>query len=293
MTNDLTYLTKVLYSRSGFRVGRWLLVFFILLIVFVIFFWGQQNSIKTQTVEVTSSELPAAFDGLRIVQVSDLHGKEMGMESETLLRAVAQMEPDLIAITGALIDQESQLDIARTLVEGLADIAPTYYVTGNHEWAVKRVSELKQMLTDCGVRVLTNEYEVWEKDGATLAIAGVDDPNGPADQKTGDVLRQEIDADYTILLAHRNTVEEYAGWGYDLVLCGHGHGGVIRIPILDIGVLGTNREFFPEYDAGLYPFEQGGYCFVSRGLGSNTVPSYSFRLFNRPDLPLLILHSGE
>lgn len=286
-------IEKYVYSRRGFHVGRWIIVIVILLLLLALFFWGQQNSIKKQTVEVSSPELPAAFDALRIVQVSDLHGKELGKDNETLLMAVAQMEPDLIAITGDLIDQESQLDIARTLAEGLVNIAPTYYVTGNHEWAVKRVSELKQMLTDCGVRVLTNEYEIWEKDGATLAIAGVDDPNGPADQKTGDVLRREIDADYTILLSHRDTVKEYADWGYDLVLCGHGHGGVIRIPILDKGVLGTDRKLFPEYDGGLYSFEGGGYCFVSRGLGSNTVPSYSFRLFNRPDLPLLILHSGE
>lgn len=284
---------KYVYSRRGFRVGRWILVIVILLLLLALFFWQQQNSIKKQTMEVPSSALPAAFDGLRIVHLSDLHGKELGKDNETLLMAVARMEPDLIAVTGDLIDQESQFDIARTLAQGLADIAPTYYVTGNHEWAVRRVSDLKQMLTDCGVRVLTNDYEIWEKDGATLAIAGVDDPNGPADQKTGDVLRREIDADYTILLAHRNTVEEYADWGYDLVLCGHGHGGIFRIPILDVGVLGVNREFFPEYDAGLYPFPAGGYCFVSRGLGSNTVPFHAFRLFNRPDLPLLILHSGE
>lgn len=286
-------IEKYLYSRRGFRLGRWILVIVILLILLALFFWQQQNSLKKQTVEVTSPDLPAAFDALRIVHLSDLHGKEFGKENETLLAAVAQMKPDLIAVTGDLIDQESQFDVARTLAEGLVGIAPTYYVTGNHEWAVRRVNELKELLTDCGVRVLTNGYEIWEKDGATLAIAGVDDPNGPADQKTGDVLRQEIDADYTILLSHRNTVEEYAGWGYDLVLCGHGHGGIFRIPLLDKGVLGTDRKFFPEYDAGLYPLAQGGFCFVSRGLGSNTVPFHAFRLFNRPDLPLLILHSGE
>ncbi|MGN0968469.1 MAG: hypothetical protein ACI4O3_04290, partial [Oscillospiraceae bacterium] len=146
---------------------------------------------------------------------------------------------------------------------------------------------------DCGVRVLTNGYEIWEKDGATFAIAGVDDPNGPYDQKTGDVLRQEINADYTLLLSHRDTVEEYSNWGYDLVLCGHGHGGIFRIPLLDKGVLGTDRKFFPEYDGGLYAYGTDGFCFVSRGLGSNTVPFQAFRLFNRPDLPLIILYSGD
>ncbi|MGN1004414.1 MAG: metallophosphoesterase, partial [Oscillospiraceae bacterium] len=245
-------------SRRPRRRGRRFLLVLLVLAALALFFWWQQNGIRTQTVDVTAPGLPAAFDGLRIVQLSDLHGKEFGADSETLLNKVAALQPDLIAITGDLIDQESQLDMVRPLAEGLAAIAPTYYVTGNHEWAVKRVSELKELLTDCGVRVLTNGYEIWEKDGATFAVAGVDDPNGPADQKTGDVLRGEIDADYTLLLSHRDTVEEYADWGYDLVLCGHGHGGIFRIPLLDKGILGTNRQFFPEYDGGLYAYGTGG-----------------------------------
>ena len=279
--------------RRPRRRGRRLILVLLLLAALALFFWWQQNGLKTQTVDVTSSKLPAAFDGLRIVQLSDLHGKEFGQDNETPLKRVAGLKPDLIAITGDLIDQEAQLEMVPALAKGLAAIAPTYYVTGNHEWAVKQVRELKQLLSECGVRVLTNGYELWEKDGATIAIAGVDDPNGPYDQKTGDALRQEIDAGYTILLSHRNTVEKYAAWDYDLVLCGHGHGGIFRIPFFDVGLLGTNREFFPEYDSGLYPFAQGGYCFVSRGLGSNTVPFHAFRLFNRPDLPLIILHREE
>ena len=256
------------------------------------FFW-QQNSLKVQTVTVTSAELPAAFDGLRIVHLSDNHGKEFGKDNEELLQKVAELQPDLIVLTGDLIDQESQLEMVPALARGLSALAPTYYVTGNHEWPLHCVSELKQMLTDCGVRVLSNEYEVWEKNGTTLAVAGVDDPNGPADQKTGKELRGEIEADYTILLTHRNAVFEYAGWGYDLVLCGHGHGGIFRVPLLDRGVLSTDRTFFPEFDGGLYGFADGGWCFESRGLGSNTVPIEAFRLFNRPDLPLIILNSGE
>lgn len=279
--------------RRPRRWGRRFVLALFLLALLALFFWWQQNGIQTQTVDVTATELPAAFDGLRIIHISDVHGKEFGTDHETLLKKVTALKPDLIAITGDLIDQESQLDMVPALAKGLAAIAPTYYVTGNHEWAVHRVNDLKQLLTDCGVRVLTNGYEIWEKDGATLAIAGVDDPNGPYDQKTGPELRQEIDADYTILLAHRNTVFDYAGWGYDLVLCGHGHGGIIRVPLLDKGVLGTDRTFFPVCDGGLYEFADGGFCFESRGLGSNTVPFHAFRLFNRPDLPLIILHSGE
>ena len=282
--------------KTNKRKGRRLRVLIALPLIaaaLVAWFFWQQNSLAVQTVTVTSADLPAAFDGLRIVHLSDNHGKEFGEKNERLLQKVAGLRPDLIVLTGDVIDQQSQLAMIPALAEGLAAIAPTYYVTGNHEWPLHCVSELKQLLTDCGVKVLSNEYELWEAEGATLAIAGVDDPNGPADQKTGKQLRAEIDADYTVLLTHRNTVFDYAGWGYDLVLCGHGHGGVVRIPLLDKGVLSTDRTFFPEFDGGLYGFADGGWCFESRGLGSNTVPIRAFRLFNRPDVPLIILEATE
>ena len=275
-------------ARRPRRWGRRFILALLVLAALVLWFFWQQNGIRTQTVTVKNTDLPAAFDGLRIVHLSDLHGKEFGTDNEKLLKKVADLQPDVIAITGDLIDREEQLAMVPALAEGLAAIAPTYYVTGNHEWAVRRVPELKQLLTDCGVRVLSNQYELWELEGATLAIAGVDDPNGPADQKTGDALRGEIDADYTILLSHRNTVFDYADWGYDLVLCGHGHGGILRVPLWDKGVLGTDRSFFPTFDGGLYRYADGASCFESRGLGSNTVPFHAFRLFNRPDLPLII-----
>ena len=86
-------------------------------------------------------------------------------------------------------------------------------------------------------------------------------------------------------------MEEYASWGYDLVLCGHGHGGIIRIPILDRGLISNDHTLLPKYDGGLYTI--GGFtCCVSRGLGSNTVPIPLFRLFNRPDLPIIVLRTS-
>lgn len=275
-------------TKRGRRLGT---LFFLLVLVCGFFYW-QQNGIVTETYTVASADLPQAFEGLRIVHISDLHGKEFGKGNETLLEKVAALEPDLIAVTGDLIDRESQLAMVPALAQGLSDIAPTYYVTGNHEWAVRRVNELKELLSENGVRVLSGQFEIWEKDGATLAVAGIDDPSGPAGLMAGPQLLEEIEADYTILLSHRDSVEDYAGWGYDLVLCGHGHGGIFRIPLLDKGLLSTDRTFFPEFDGGVYPFAAGGSCVVSRGLGSNTVPFRAFRLFNRPDLPLIILTKG-
>lgn len=278
---------------KGKRKGRrWLTRILVLLLLAGWLVW-QQQSIVTEEFSVSSASLPAAFEGFRIVQVSDLHGKEFGDDSSRLLEQVEKARPDAIVITGDLIDQAYQLDAVPAVAKGLAAIAPTYYVTGNHEWSVGGVSELKALLTDCGVTVLSGDYVLIEREGAVIALAGVDDPNGYAGQTTAYQLRQRIAEEagpvYTVLLSHRDTVEQYTALGYDLVFCGHGHGGVFRIPILDWGILSTQRTLFPEYDGGLYPLENGGWCIVSRGLGSNTVPFHAFRLFNRPHLPVAVL----
>jgi predicted MPP superfamily phosphohydrolase len=189
-----------------------------------------------------------------------------------------------------------------TLDKGLAVIAPTYYVTGNHEWSVEWGGEkdfvhtLKSMLTGNGVTVLSNEYVLLERGGASVVLAGVDDPNGYADQKTPVELYAEITEEwpglFSLLLAHRNdAIEEYAAAGYDFVMSGHGHGGIVRLPFTD-GLLSPARTFFPTWTAGLYRVGNTT-LFVSRGLGNNTEPINGFRLFNRPDLAVLELKSTK
>lgn len=269
------------------RPFRRFLTGLLLLAVLAGWFWWQQNGLASETYPIPGA--PAAFRGYRIALLSDLHGKEFGKDNERLISFVAELEPDLIAVTGDLIDRPEQIHKLPVLIRGLSDIAPTCYVTGNHEWAVGDVPALKALLEENGAVVLSNEYVTETRDGSSLAIAGVDDPNGFADQKTGDELRQEIAADYVLLLSHRDTVETYADWGYDLILCGHGHGGMFRVPFWDRGLISSKHTLLPEYDGGCYPMEGGGFCVISRGLGSNTVPFRMFRLFNRPDVPLAVL----
>ena len=261
------------------------------------FFLWSNRSLQTEATGFRSAHLPAAFDGFRIVLLSDLHGAEFGEDNAALLERVAAAKPDIIAVTGDLIDREEQLAMVPALVKGLAEIAPTYYVTGNHEWGVRRVNDLKELLRECGVIVLSGNYVLLEREGEVIAVAGVDDPGGPGGLAAGAVLKEKIAAEqgeiYTLFLSHRDSLDVYEQWGYDLTLCGHGHGGIFRIPVLNKGVLSTDRTFFPEYDGGLYDLDGGNACVVSRGLGSNTVPIRAFRLFNRPDLPLVILQRSD
>ena len=154
-------------------------------------------------------------------------------------------------------------------------------------------AELKKALEARGVTVLSNEFLALERNGDTAVLAGIDDPNGYADQKSPEAVAEEVRAAYGenafwMLLAHRNDhfPEQYSLLGADLVLSGHGHGGLIRLPFTD-GLVSTDRSLFPSYTAGFYE-ANGGEVFVSRGLG-NSGPS--FRLFNRPEVAVLTLRT--
>ncbi len=282
-------MTKAAARR---RRRRWgclprLLVTLLVLAAAVGWFWWQQNGLSSETISVTSA--PDGFAGYRIAVISDLHGKEFGEDNEKLIDYVRDLEPDLIAVTGDLIHDQDQMAMVRPVAKGLASIAPTYYVTGNHEWAAKVVPELEELLEACGINVLSNEYVMLTEGGDQIALLGAEDSNGYADQMTvgelADQVRQEQGDVYTILLSHRNNhYDQYQQARVDLTLAGHAHGGLIRLPTTD-GLIGPKRELWPQYTAGLYDLSYGQMV-VSRGLG-NQFPC--FRLFNRPDVPLVVL----
>ena len=274
--------------RRTHRLGKFLLF----CVLCAVFFWWSNHSLQTERAVFTSPRLPAGFDGCTIVQLSDLHGAEFGEDNEELIRRVREAEPDYIFLTGDLLDRYRQTprSYAVSLGKSLAGIAPTYFVTGNHEWAFPDIRTLKRELRDAGVTVLSNEYVPLSRGGDRILLAGIDDPNGFADQKTPEELAGELrgaepDA-FWMLLAHRNNYfeKEYSLLGADLVISGHGHGGLIRLPFTD-GLVSVERSLFPSYTAGFYE-GNGGKVFVSRGLGNS---GRTFRLFNRPEMVVLTL----
>jgi len=273
--------------RRGARLFRLALV----LMALVGFWYFENKTIVTETFVLPSARLPAAFNGFRVVSIADLHGKVFGEGNADLIAAVRDAKPDLIAIDGDLADEDTDLDVIRALAPELVKLAPVCYVTGNHEWAMTGREALFAILEDAGVTLLRNEYLPLERDGQLLVVAGVDDPNGPRDQKTPEQLTREIRAalgdPYILLLAHRNDqLDRWAALELDTVFAGHAHGGGVRLPGLG-GLVGPGGTFFPDCTAGIY--RQGRTALlVSRGLGWSVAP---LRLFNRPEVAAAVLQT--
>lgn len=255
--------------------------------------WGN-CSLQTTETSLVSPALPPAFDGLRIVELADLHGRVFGRGSRRLLAAVRRAEPDLICIDGDLFDEHTDLAMLPPLLRGLCAIAPVYYVTGNHEWRVPGLRGILAQMRACGVTVLQDDWRVLRRGEDALIVAGTDDPCGPAERKTpaeliADIRAEAGEAAFLLLLTHRNDqLPQWSALGVQAVLAGHCHGGVVRLPFVG-GLFGTDRRLFPAWDAGLY--RQGEtVLYVSRGLGYTNV---HFRLFNRPEVAVIVLRRGS
>ena len=258
--------------------------------------WGN-TALELNTYTISSSKLPESFDGYRIAHVSDLHNAEMGKDNEKLLAMLREAEPDMIAITGDLIDSRStNVEIALQFIREAVKIAPCYYVTGNHEARVNEYGALKTGMEAAGVIILEDARAEISLEGETITLIGINDPSYQTDYLFGDaqtvvdtkLAELHTDSDgYTILLSHRPELfDTYADHDMDLILSGHAHGGQFRLPFIG-GLVAPNQGLFPEYDAGIYT-EGNTNMLVSRGIGNSILP---FRINNRPEVLLIELQA--
>ena len=257
--------------------------------------WGN-TALQVNEITVTSDRIPPAFSGFRIAQVSDLHNAEFGEGNAELLQMLSECGPDIIVITGDLVDSSrTDIDVALAFAGEAVKIAPTYYVTGNHEVAISQYDLLKAGLETAGVIVLEDEAISLEYQGESIMLIGLSDPDatikgdlfGEVPAMVSTKLRNLMDGDsgYTVLLSHRPELfETYVSSGVDLVLSGHAHGGQFRLPFVG-GLIAPNQGLFPKYDAGLYA---GGdtNMVVSRGIGNSIIP---IRFHNRPEIVVVEL----
>ena len=260
--------------------------------------WGN-TALMVNTVIISSSRIPAAFSGFGIAQVSDLHNAEFGENNAKLLKLLSESKPDIIVITGDFIDaSHTDVGIALGFAQESVKIAPTYFVTGNHEASSPQYDTLKSGLEAAGVIVLEDEAVSLERNGESIALMGLADPDftvkgdmfGEVPAMVSTKLENLNDGEgggYTILLSHRPELfETYVGSGIDLVFAGHAHGGQFRLPLIG-GVVAPNQGLFPEYDAGLYT-DGSTNMVVSRGIGNSIIP---LRFNNRPEIVLVELNA--
>ena len=246
-------------------------------------FWQDNGLMLTKM--TYQGDIPAAFEGYKILQVSDLQNKVFGREQKPLLNKINASVPDIIVITGDLLDRhEGRTDVesAMEFIHEITNIAPVYFVSGNHEHQSGEWETLLDELVDAGVTVLENGKSIIEKNGETITILGLADKrvNQHYDKILHTLMAGQEDS-FNILLSHRPELfETYVKENIDLAFTGHAHGGQIIIPFLRQGIFAPHQGFFPKYTEGMHE-KDGTVMVVSRGLGNSSFP---FRIFNRPEL---------
>ena len=262
----------------------------------VLFFNYQNNSITINEIEFKNDNIPDSFKGYKILQISDLHNKEFGKEQETILSKINKINPDIIVVTGDLIDSKNtNVDVAMKLINKAINISPIYYISGNHEAWSTSYNELKSKLEDSGVIVLENEKTQLLKGRDTIDIIGLSDTsfiNSDLLEYAGNVKTEKLlntlsenSSNFKILLSHRPELfDTYSNSSVDLVFSGHAHGGQFRLPFIG-GLVAPDQGFFPKLTEGIHT-SNNTTMVISRGLGNSIIP---IRLFNRPELVVVTL----
>lgn len=274
-------------TKKKFIVLAAIVAILILLIIWIAY---GNTDLEIYKYNVKSEDIPSEFDNFRIVQISDLHNAEFGENNEKLLLMLKQADADIIAITGDMIDsRNTDVDVAISFAQKAVNIAPVYYVNGNHESRVLgEYEKLKQGLTDAGVTILENSSADITIGDEAITLIGINDPTFRMDI-VDDTMEQNIahqlvnvipdNDNYKVLLAHRpEYFDVYAG-KVDLVLSGHAHGGQFRIPFIG-GLVAPGQGFFPEYYEGSH-IKENTEMIVSRGIGNSIIP---FRINNKPEI---------
>jgi predicted MPP superfamily phosphohydrolase len=254
-----------------------------------VFLYWQNNDIMTTKITYQNNKIPTAFDGFVIVQVSDLHNMRFGKDNNVLLKKIKDADPDMIALTGDLIDNvRTDLSVAIEFIRDAVAIAPVYYVPGNHEARISNYNQLAASMSELGVQLLENKQVKFQQGNASIELSGIIDPFFSPAKDSLNHLDFSDQSVFRILLSHRpELIKLYASKQIDLVLTGHAHGGQIRIPTLRGGLIAPDQGLFPKYTSGIYNESETSEI-VSRGLGNSTFP---FRVFNRPEIIVVTLKS--
>lgn len=269
---------------------------FILPAALLTYLYNQNTHIKESKYIAKTNKITSAFDGYNIAHISDFHNTNSKRIKRTLVKKLERNTPDIIVITGDLIDsRRTNVECAKEFIQSIKHIAPIYYVLGNHESRLENITEYEQIIKNAGAIVLRNEVVKLNKHDEHIQLIGVDDPYFYVCEKEYDKIKdEEVKTKlherlqylakekniFTILLIHRpEYLRIYSKHKVDLVFTGHAHGGQIRLPFVG-GVIAPGQGFFPKYTKGVQLIEDTK-TVISRGVGNSGFP---FRINNRPEL---------
>jgi len=268
----------------------------VLLAVITVFFITSCSTISTKTYQIITSRLEEK-KSVKIALISDLHSTIYGKDQSVLIDKVKEIEPDLILLTGDIIDDVAPMDGTKMFLAGVSGLAPIFYVTGNHEYMSRNIKEIREVLASYGVTILSDSYKIIEINNIEILIAGIEDPDKkkyetPDYNQSESMERAFRELDdikiFKILITHRpERIETYKKYSFDLVLSGHAHGGQVRIPYLINGLYAPHQGLFPKYAGGIYTHGKLTHI-VSRGLSVNF---WRPRIFNPPELVVVIIES--
>lgn len=282
-----------------------LAVLAVLIVFFIIVTGIDSNRFVTREYTVESDKVK---DEITLVLLADLHNKEYGKENEKLLHAIRKASPHLVLAAGDILTAKpgKGYEKAARFMESVAEEFPVCYGIGNHEYRMKlykedygnSYEEYTQRLEEAGIRVLDNKTMtvcfLRDRQMTKLQVSGLSIgrsyyrrfkkirmEKGYVDGLVG---RVQEDA-FHILIAHNpEYFDTYADWGADLVVSGHIHGGIMRLPLLG-GVISPKLVLFPKYDGGRF-YKKHTQMILSRGLGMHTIP---IRIFNPAELVIIRL----
>lgn len=243
----------------------------LLAVIVMVFLYYGNTSVQVSHYTIETDKL--SDTSLKVMHLSDFHDYKFNKEKITQI--LENELPDMVVITGDLIDRR-RFDLKHSLdFVALFTEYPIYYVTGNHEGWSGQTDTIVSELEDIGVIVLRNQVDTFIKDGEIIQVVGVDDP----------VLRNrkslEFSDELSLLLSHRlSLVKSYKA---DISFSGHAHGGQVRI--FGKGLISPDQGWFPKHTSGV--FEYGKTTSVmSRGLGNSVV---KLRVFNRPEIVVVTI----
>lgn len=217
------------------------------------------------------------------VIVTDLHSTFYGENQEILTEKIGNCSPEAVLLVGDISEDRRDFEGTAVFLEAIADKYPCYYVTGNHERWIYYANDARDLFREYGVTVLS-ESSIFLGDG--IVLHGIDDPlfYNSTDEFLSALSKFEVSDDkFDILLSHRpEFAEAYADKGFDLTVCGHAHGGQVRLPFFQFGLYAPHQGFFPKYTSGKYSFGESS-VIVSRGLMIDDLP----RVFNPPQIVVL------